>query len=96
VLAGLAVAQPCAAYVTYLLMDSTGYAALPRYSTVMLVFVLPITALTLIVLATYEPGLLRGRREAARDGWLSPARLRGSAAGSGGRVAFGARHREGS
>ena len=55
-----------AAYVTYLLMDSAEHAALPRYSTVMLAFVLPITALTLIVLATYELGMLRGRREVAR------------------------------
>ncbi len=55
-----------AAYVTYLLMDSAGHSALPQYSTVMLAFVLPITALTLIVLATYELGLRRGRREAER------------------------------
>ena len=55
-----------AAYVTYLLLDSTGHSALPQYSAVMLAFVLPLVALTLVVLATYELGVLRGRREAAR------------------------------
>ena len=57
-----------AAYVTYLLLDSAGHAALPRYSTVMLVFVLPITALTLVVLAGFELGKLRSRRRPTRDG----------------------------
>ena len=51
-----------AAYVTYLLLDSAGHDALPRYSSVMLWFVLPITALTLVLLATYELGVRRGTR----------------------------------
>ncbi|WP_250447954.1 calcium/sodium antiporter [Actinotalea sp. C106] len=50
-----------AAYVLYLLLDSAGHDALPAYSSVMLLFVLPITALTLVLLATYELGLRRGR-----------------------------------
>ncbi|KGM13132.1 calcium/sodium antiporter [Cellulomonas bogoriensis] len=54
------------AYVAYLLLDSAGHEALPRYSTVMLVFVLPLTALTLVLLATYELGVHRGRRDRDR------------------------------
>lgn len=62
-----------AAYVTYLLLDSAGHDALPRYSTVMLSFVLPITALTLVLLATYEFGLRRGQRMPGRTGPDHPA-----------------------
>ncbi len=52
------------AYVAYLLLDSAGHDALPRFSAVMLGFVLPLTALTLVVLATYELGVRRGARAA--------------------------------
>ena len=48
-----------AAYVAYLLLDSAGHDALPRFSAVMLWFVLPLSALTLVVLATYELGVRR-------------------------------------
>ncbi|UFU03248.1 calcium/sodium antiporter [Ruania suaedae] len=51
------------AYVTYLVLASAEHDALGPFSTAMLWFVLPITALWLIVLASYEIGLLRGRRE---------------------------------
>lgn len=59
--AGLFVAYYCA-YVAYLLLDSAGHDALPEFSTVMLVFVIPITVLTLAVLVSYELGLRRGRQ----------------------------------
>ncbi|MEE6294652.1 calcium/sodium antiporter [Georgenia wangjunii] len=55
-----------AAYVTYLLLDSSGHDALPTFSAVMLWFVLPITALTLVVLVSYEVGLRRGRTAPVR------------------------------
>lgn len=51
------------AYVTYLLLDSTGHDALDGFSVAMLAFVIPITAVTLIVLSSYEAGQRRGRRE---------------------------------
>jgi cation:H+ antiporter len=61
-----------AAYVTYLLLDSTQHDVLPAFSTVMLVFVIPITALTLIVLATYEAGVRRGRHLAEAENRAAP------------------------
>jgi cation:H+ antiporter len=54
------------AYVAYLLLDATGHEAVEPFSGVMMSFVLPITALWLIVLMAYEVGLRRGRREGAR------------------------------
>jgi cation:H+ antiporter len=39
------------AYTIYLVLDATGHAALPRYRDAMLLFVLPLTAVTLAVLA---------------------------------------------
>ena len=62
-----------AAYVTYLLLDSAGHDALPRYSSVMLWFVLPITALTLVLLATYELGVRRGARMSEEPGSNRPS-----------------------
>ena len=38
------------AYVSYLILSATGHAALPKYSSAMLGFVLPLTAVTLLVL----------------------------------------------
>lgn len=55
------------AYVTYLLLDAAGHDALPQFSGVMLLFVIPITVLTLVVLTSYEVGLHRGRRTAGGD-----------------------------
>ena len=57
-----------AAYLAHLLLDSARHSALEGFNTVMLVFVLPLTALTLVLLAAYELGMLRGRRDAARAG----------------------------
>jgi cation:H+ antiporter len=54
------------AYVAYVLLDATGHDAVEPFSGVMLSFVLPITALWLIVLTAYEVGLHRGRREHER------------------------------
>jgi cation:H+ antiporter len=53
------------AYGAYLLLDSTAHDALPGFSVAMLGFVMPITALTLIVFATFEAGVRKGRREEA-------------------------------
>jgi cation:H+ antiporter len=50
------------AYAAYLVLDSSGHAALPAYSAIMLEFVLPITFVTLLVL------LLRALHQASRDG----------------------------
>lgn len=61
------------AYVAYLLLDSAGHDALPRFSAVMLGFVLPLTALTLVVLATYELGVRRGARTASSRGPAGPS-----------------------
>nr|WP_319633101.1 calcium/sodium antiporter [Georgenia satyanarayanai] len=55
------------AYVVYLLLDAAGHDALPQFSGVMLLFVIPITVLTLVVLTSYEVGLRRGRRAAEAD-----------------------------
>ncbi|MDD9207730.1 calcium/sodium antiporter [Georgenia sp. 10Sc9-8] len=51
------------AYIAYLLLDSAGHDALPEFSAVMLLFVIPITVLTLVVLTSYEVGVRRGRRQ---------------------------------
>lgn len=51
------------AYAAYVLLAATQHDALGPFSTAMLWFVLPITALWLIALVGYEAGLRRGRRE---------------------------------
>jgi len=40
-----------AAYTAYLIMDATGHDALPAFSHVMLMFVLPLLAVTILVVA---------------------------------------------
>ncbi len=50
------------AYTAYLLLDSAGHDALPQFSAVMLAFVIPITALTLVVLVVHEIQLRRSHR----------------------------------
>jgi cation:H+ antiporter len=55
-----------AAYVTYVLLDATGHDAVGAFSTVMLGFVLPITAVWLGLLVAYEIGVRRKRRSAGR------------------------------
>jgi cation:H+ antiporter len=55
-----------AAYVAFLLLAAQEHDALEGYRTAMTFFVLPLTALTLIVLASYELGVIRERRRARR------------------------------
>lgn len=55
-----------AAYIVYVVLQAADHDALEPFGAAMLWFVIPITALWLIVLATYELGVLRGRRQ-ARD-----------------------------
>lgn len=50
------------AYTLYLLLSSTEHDAAVGFSSIMLWFVLPLIAATLIALTSYEIGLLRGRR----------------------------------
>ena len=53
------------AYVLYLILDATQHDALPLFSSVMLLFVAPLTVLTLVVLVVRER---RARRSAAAGG----------------------------
>ncbi|MFW6092307.1 MAG: calcium/sodium antiporter [Actinomycetota bacterium] len=57
-----------AAYIAYLVLDATGHDALDAYNTVMLGFVIPITALWLVLLVVHEIGRRRRRREAVTRG----------------------------
>ncbi len=50
------------AYTCYLILDASGHDALPAFATTMLAFVVPLTAVTLVVVAARE--LLGGRRAA--------------------------------
>lgn len=58
-----------AVYVAYLLLAAADHDALPAFSTAMLVFVVPLTVLTLVVTAAYELGV---RRERLRAGSAPP------------------------
>lgn len=69
--AGLFIAY-YAGYVVYLLLTSAEHDALGPFSTVMLLFVIPLTALTLVLLATYEIGLRRGRGQPVLDDGSGP------------------------
>ena len=63
------------AYTAYLVLAATQHNALEGFTDVMLWFVVPLIALTLVVVTTYEVGLHRGRRLAAReasDEWSQP------------------------
>ncbi|WP_372594137.1 calcium/sodium antiporter [Actinotalea sp.] len=62
------------AYVTYLLLRSAEHAVLAPFSSVMLLFVAPLTGLTLVLLATYEIGLRRGRGQRVLDDVDPPGR----------------------
>lgn len=69
------------AYVAYVVLAATRHDALTGFTSVMLWFVLPLLATTLVVLATYEVGLLRGRRQAENasgPGSVDPGPDRGS------------------
>jgi cation:H+ antiporter len=50
------------AYTAYILLDAADHDALPPYSAVMAWFVIPLTAITLAVLALFEVNRLRDRR----------------------------------
>ena len=49
------------AYLTHLVLDSTGHDAAAGFTNLMLAFVLPLLAGTLIAVTAYEVGLIRGR-----------------------------------
>ncbi len=55
------------AYTLYLILASTQHAALAGFTDVMLWFVLPLLAVTLIAVTAFEVGIVRGRRLAARE-----------------------------
>lgn len=50
------------AYVLYLVLDATGHDAAVGFTTIMLWFVMPLVAMTLIAVTSYELGILRGKR----------------------------------
>ena len=51
------------AYTVYLVLASTAHGALEGFTDVMVWFVLPLLAITLIAVTAYEVGVIRGRRE---------------------------------
>lgn len=55
------------AYTVYLVLASTEHDALEGFTGVMLWFVLPLIALTLVVFTAFEVGVLRGRRSATTE-----------------------------
>lgn len=50
------------AYVLYLVLDSTGHDAATGFSTIMLWFVAPLVAMTLVAVTSYELGLIKGQK----------------------------------
>lgn len=50
------------AYTAYLLLDAAGHDALEPFSTVMLLFVVPLTVLSLVTFVSFELGVRSGRR----------------------------------
>lgn len=56
-----------ASYLAYLVLWATEHDALDGFTLVVGAFVLPLVALTLLLLAVHEWGLLRGRAQARRD-----------------------------
>ncbi len=55
------------AYIVFLVFDATGHDAATGFSNIMLWFVLPLIAATLIALTAYEIGLIRGKQLARRE-----------------------------
>ncbi|HET8957676.1 MAG TPA: calcium/sodium antiporter [Microcella sp.] len=53
------------AYTVYLILNAVQHDALSGFTTVMVFFVLPLVAITLIAVTAYEVGLIRGRKQAA-------------------------------
>lgn len=60
-------------YLVYLVLWATEHDALDGFTFVVGVFVLPIVALTLLLFAVYEWGLLRGRAQAQAEDRVGPA-----------------------
>ena len=60
------------AYTVYLILNAVQHDALSGFTTVMVFFVLPLVAITLIAITAYEVGLIKGRRQAA-DPDIDPA-----------------------
>jgi cation:H+ antiporter len=50
------------AYTLYLILDSTGHDAAVGFSTIMLWFVLPLVAMTLVAVTSHELGVIRGKK----------------------------------
>ncbi len=50
------------AYTLYLVLDSTGHDAAVGFTTIMLWFVMPLVAMTLVAVTAYEFGVLKGRK----------------------------------
>lgn len=50
------------AYVLYLVLDSTGHDAAVGFTTIMLWFVMPLVAMTLVAVTAYEFGVLKGKK----------------------------------
>jgi cation:H+ antiporter len=71
------------AYVGYLLLDSADHDALPAFSAAVLLFVVPLTVLTLVVTASYEVGEPAARSHAAARAGRAPPTARGRSAASG-------------
>lgn len=55
------------AYTAYLLLDAAGHDALEPFSSVMLLFVVPLTVLWLVFFASFELGVRRGRRQVKEE-----------------------------
>lgn len=51
------------AYLTYVVLDSTGHDAATGFTSLMLWFVLPLLVVTIIALTSYEIGLIKGRKQ---------------------------------
>ena len=54
------------AYTLYLILDSTGHDAAVGFTTIMLWFVMPLVAMTLVAVTAYEFGVLKGKKADAR------------------------------
>ncbi len=67
------------AYTAYLVLASTQHDALEGFTDVMLWFVLPLLAITLIAVTAYEVGVIRGRKAVIEGGPSENAEAAGSA-----------------
>jgi cation:H+ antiporter len=54
------------AYTLYLILDSTGHDAAVGFTSIMLWFVMPLVAMTLVAVTAYEFGVLKGKKADAR------------------------------